>query len=183
MRKIFISAGHSNVSGQDRGAFANGQSEGVLASELRALIATKLSNIYGITAIVDEDRNALSATLRAFRNLTQPDSIVVDIHFNAAAPQATGTEVLVPSPASAFEMTLAGEIAKQTSLILGIANRGVKSELQSHHGRLGWMRLTGENILLEVCFITNPTDLAKYEAEKVKLATCYAAILHQFARA
>jgi len=182
MRKIFISAGHSNVSGQDRGAFANGQSEGVLASELRALIATKLSNIYGITAIVDEDRNALSATLRAFRNLTQPDSIVVDIHFNAAAPQATGTEVLVPSPASAFEMTLAGEIAKQTSLILGIANRGVKTELQSHHGRLGWMRLTGENILLEVCFISNASDMQRYVNNSQTLATAIAGVLANYAR-
>ena len=42
MRKIFISAGHSNKQGTDRGASGNGFIEGELTVELRDLIVSEL---------------------------------------------------------------------------------------------------------------------------------------------
>jgi LysM repeat protein len=55
--------------------------------------------------------------------------------------------------------------------------KGVKSEISSHHGRLGWMRLTGNNVLLEICFITNKPELDKYLKNKHLIAKNIAAIL------
>ena len=184
MKKIFISAGHSNQPNKDCGAVGNGFVEGVLAAELRTLIAAKLQNIYGIIPVMDDDSNVLLDTIRKFRNMTAPDSIVIDIHFNASAnAEATGTEVLIPGAPSDTEKKLASYIAFVTAEIIGIKNRGVKSELESHHGRLGWMRLTGENILIEVCFITNAKDMKHYNDYKNTLAAKYAEVISGFARA
>jgi N-acetylmuramoyl-L-alanine amidase len=183
MRKIFISAGHSNKPGRDRGASGNGFIEGNLAAELRSLIVVELQE-QGINPIVDNDDSILSETINLFKNKTSPNSIVVDIHFNAGPPTATGTETLIPSDNTLFERQLAEKISDIIHKRLGIRKRGnynghlgVKTEAESHHGRLGWMRLTGENILLEVCFITNKNDIESYNRNKIELAKDIANVL------
>ena len=162
MRKIFISAGHSTVAGKDCGASGNGFVEGVLAAELRSLIVKKLQNIHGISPVVDADDSVLSQTLNAFRILVSPDSIAVDIHFNASDNKdANGVEVLIPAEPSKFERDIAGNLSDVISDTLGLKNRGVKTEIESHHGKLGWMRLNCENVLIEVCFITNTHEIGR----------------------
>lgn len=184
MRKIFIGAGHSNKSGKDRGAAGNGYIEGELAVELRDLIVSKLKTL-GITPIIDENTNVLSETITKFRNITSTNSIVLDIHWNAAVPKATGTEVLIPSSFTNFEKTLGEKLATIISETLGIVkrgNNGVRTEAESHHGRLGWMRLNGENVLIEVCFISNESDMIKYQKNKDTLANNIAKILFEYAQ-
>lgn len=184
MRKIFIGAGHSNKVGKDRGAAGNGYIEGELAVEFRDLIVSELKEI-GITPIIDENQNILSETITKFKNITSPNSIVLDIHWNAATPKATGTEVLIPKEFTTFEKTLAEKIALTVSETLGIVkrgNNGVRTEAESHHGRLGWMRLNGENILLEVCFISNESDMIKYQKNKKILALNIAKILFEYSQ-
>lgn len=184
MRKIFIGAGHSNKVGKDRGAAGNGYIEGELAVELRDLIVSKLKSL-GISPIIDENSNILSETITKFKNITATNSIVLDIHWNAATPKATGTEVLIPSSFTNFEKTLGEKIATIISETLGIVkrgNNGVRTEAESHHGRLGWMRLNGENILLEVCFISNESDMIKYQKKKNILANNIADVLFEYAQ-
>lgn len=184
MRKIFIGAGHSNKVGKDRGAVGNGYIEGELAIELRDLIVSELKKM-GITPIIDENQNILSETITKFKNITSSNSIVLDIHWNAATPKATGTEVLIPKEFTTFEKTLAEKIALTISETLGIVkrgNNGVRTEAESHHGRLGWMRLNGENILLEVCFISNESDMIKYQKNKKILALNIAKILYEYSQ-
>lgn len=186
MRRIFISAGHTNVPGKDRGASGNGYVEGDLTVEFRDMVVDELKKIDNTVKVsIDANGNALKESLRYFRNLVSPKSLVVDIHWNAAVPQATGTEVLVPSNATNFETGLAHEIAMSISQTLGIRTRGnfhglagVKSESESHHGRLGWMRLTGQNVLIEMCFITNESDMRSYQMHKQELAERIACILY-----
>jgi len=181
-RDIFLSAGHSNVKGKDRGAAGNGYVEGDLTVEFRDLVFNFLTDEFGYCNVVtDDNRNFTSQTIRLFRNKTKSNSIVVDFHWNAATPAATGTEVLVPHDSTALENSLALSIAKSIGSILSIplrgnhrGNKGVKSEMESHHGRLGWMRLTGENVLPEICFITNKSDMEKYQENKVELARAVA---------
>jgi N-acetylmuramoyl-L-alanine amidase len=187
MRKIFISAGHSNRAGRDRGATGNGFIEGELTVELRNLIISELNKL-GVKPIVDGDNTILSETLNFFRNLTTPNCIVLDLHWNAAAPTATGTETLIPSNPSQFEINLAEALSKAVNETLGIRLRGnhkgklgVKTEAESHHGRLGWMRLTGENVLMEICFITNSSDMNAYQKNKNTLAKKIAEVLYSFA--
>jgi N-acetylmuramoyl-L-alanine amidase len=188
MRKVFISAGHSNRPGRDRGASGNGFIEGELTVEYRNLLTAALRR-RGITPITDADDSILSQTLNFFRNMTTNTCIVVDIHWNAAGPTATGTETLIPSDNTEFERTLAKALSDDVSQILGIplrgnhrGLRGVKTEAESHHGRLGWMRLTGENVLLEICFISNRGDMDKYQANKQRLAEAHAETILRFAR-
>jgi N-acetylmuramoyl-L-alanine amidase len=187
MRKIFISAGHSNRPGRDRGASGNGFIEGELTVELRNLLIKELKDL-GVNAIADKDDSILSESINFFKNLTTNTCIVLDLHWNAATPAATGTETLIPATPSAFELDLAAAISKATADILEIPLRGntngragVKTEASSHHGRLGWMRLTGENVLTETCFITNANDMRKYQERKHILVKELARILFEFA--
>ena len=187
MRKIFISAGHSNKPGRDRGASGNGFIEGELTVELRNLIVTELNKL-GIKPVVDQDDSILSQTINFFRNLATKTCIVLDIHWNAATPAATGTETLIPSENTEFERRLAAKLSEVVADRLKIRLRGnhagfkgVKTEAQSHHGRLGWMRLTGENVLMEICFITNKNDMDSYQIEKLTLAKDIAKVLFDFA--
>ncbi len=180
MRNIYLSAGHSNTKGRDMGAVGNGFIEGVEAAELRNIIFTELKKL-GITAKMDSNNTILADSLRFFKNLTDSKSIVVDIHFNAGVPKATGTETLVPFDATKFEKSLAEELTKTMSETLAIKSRGVKTEADSHHGRLGWMRLTGENVLLEVCFISNKKEIENYRIKRFELGRNIAKVLFEFA--
>jgi N-acetylmuramoyl-L-alanine amidase len=187
MRKIFISAGHSNKPGKDQGAAGNGFIEGQLSVELRNLLISELKSL-GITPVGDVDSNVLKESLTFFKNLTSKDSIVLDIHWNAGPPSATGVEVLIPSENSTIERNLAKDLADEISKTLSIPLRGshaglagVKTEAESHHGRLGWMRLTGENVLLEMCFISNKSDMESYQKNKSTIAKNIAKILYDYA--
>jgi len=187
MRKVFISAGHSNKPGKDRGASGHGYVEGEIAVEYRDLLTAELKK-EGITPITDANDSVLSQTLNFLRNKTTNTCIVIDIHCNAAGPTATGTETLIPSNNTEFERLLAKAMSDDVSQVLGIplrgnhkGLRGVKTEAESHHGSLGWMRLTGENILLELFFISNKSDNEKYQANKHKLAEAHAKTIKRFA--
>ena len=184
MRKIFISAGHSNKPGRDRGAIGNGYIEGSLTVEFRNLLVEELKKL-GNSPIIDEDNTILSETLTKFPNITTNNSIVLDIHWNAATPKATGTETLIPSEYTKFEYNLAKDLSNTVSNILNIPIRGVngvKKESDSHHGRLGWMRLNGENVLMEVCFITNENDMISYQKNKLKLVKNIAKLLFEYSQ-
>ncbi len=180
MRNIYLSAGHSNTKGRDMGAVGNGFIEGVEAVELRNIIYTELKKL-GVTALMDKDNSVLSETMTYFKNLTSKSAIVLDIHFNAGSPKATGTETLIPSENTKFERDLAAKLTDTLATCLKIKSRGVKTEADSHHGRLGFFRLTGENALIEVCFISNKSDMESYEKNKQILGKELAEVLFEFA--
>lgn len=187
MRKIFISAGHSNVPGRDRGASSGTYIEGELAVGLRDKVANELKKM-GVTPVMDNNRNILAESITFFKNLVSKDAIVLDIHWNSGPATATGTEVLIPSENTSMERNLAKSLADVISKTLNIPLRGehkglkgVKTEADSHHGRLGWMRLTGENVLIETCFISNPTEMKKYLDNADVLAKNIADVLYEYA--
>ena len=189
VRTSFISAGHSTVPGRDRGAVGNGLIEGVEAARIRTRVVQILRSWFGKIAIVDVDDSILSQTIAFFRNKTTSNCIVLDIHFNAAADaRATGTETFVPSDATSFELDLAFCLSHVAHTTLGLRKRGnfrgragVKSEAESHHGRLGFMRLTGENVLIEVGFISNPNDVKAYQENFERYCQDIALVLYKFA--
>ena len=176
MRTLFLSAGHG---GTDVGAVGNGYKEADLTVEIRDLVNKYLLKL-GIKSITDDNRNALAQTIRFFQNKITKDSILVDFHWNAFTETSTGTEVLVPAQPTELEKRIATDLSKVIADTLKIKNRGVKTELQSARGRLGWMRLTGENILIETCFISNPNDMKSYHSNKEKLAESIANVLANY---
>lgn len=173
-RKIFISAGHSNVSGRDRGALGvNGTIEGELTVALRKKVVSELNRL-GANPITDIDRNVTRETVTfMIRNLVSRD-IAIDIHFNAATKTATGTEVLIPFKSSEFERHLGNLLSYNIATVLGIRNRGLKTEADSARGRLIFMTPNCENILIEVCFITNENDMKLYNEKQNQVATIIA---------
>ena len=176
MRTLFLSAGHG---GYDVGAVGNGHKEAELTIELRDLVNKYLLKL-GIKAITDDNKNALAQTIRFFQNKVSKDSILIDIHWNAFTETSTGTEVLIPAQPTELEKSIAIDLSKVISDTLKIKNRGVKTELQSARGKLGWMRLTGENILIETCFISNPNDMKSYQENKEMLAENIAIVLANY---
>ena len=177
MRTLFLSAGHG---GSDVGAVGNGYKEADLTIEIRDLTLKYLKQL-GAKVIIDDNSNALAQTITFFKNKVTKESILVDYHWNAATPQATGTEVLIPATPTKFETDLATDLSKVIANTLGIKNRGVKTELQSARKSLGWMRLTGENVLIETCFISNKNDMDSYQKNKEELAKRIAIVLFEYA--
>jgi N-acetylmuramoyl-L-alanine amidase len=177
-RKIFLSAGHG---GKDSGAVGNGYVEKDLTIELRNLIARELKAL-GIVPSIDDDRNALSQTLAWLRGKFKSIDILLDIHWNAASSaQAKGSEVIIPDSASQFEKELARALLK-VFVDLGFKDRGVKPEALTARKKLGWMRPHSENVLIEVCFISNAVDMKLYEANKNNIAKRIASVLNQYSK-
>lgn len=176
---IFISAGHNpNGIKKDPGAIGNGYHEADLAVEFRNLVVSFLK-AKKIDVITDKDDERLGDYLKRIN--TGNGSVVLEFHFDAAAsPSATGTTVLIGNDADRLDKAFAKELVEANASILGIKNRGVKTEAESHRGSLGLMREQGTVALLEICFISNPDDLEKYEQNKMSLAHKIAEILERY---
>jgi N-acetylmuramoyl-L-alanine amidase len=176
---IFVSAGH-NPGGvkPDPGAIGNGKREADLTLEFRNLVTAELHK-QGAKFITDNDNERLGEYLSRIK--TGTGSVVLEFHFDAAVSEkATGTTVLIGGDADKNDKDFAKELAEATAAILGIKNRGVISETESHRGRLGLMKEEGILALLEICFISNPSDLSAYEKYKTFLAAKIAAILIKY---
>lgn len=172
-RKIIISAGHG---GNDPGAVANGYTERDLAIEFRELLVKELL-LLGVKPLIDDNKNALVQTLQWLKGVLKSDKTVcIDIHWNAAIPKARGTEIIIPDKPSLFESSFAKEIL-DVFVSNGFTSRGVKTESQTARKRLGWMRPSAENILIEMAFLTNTLDLELYKMVKYKLAKELAVVI------
>jgi len=176
---IFPSAGHNpNGLKPDPGAVGNGYHEANLTVEFRNLVSVELKRRQ-LKFITDNDSERLGEYLK--RIDTGNGSVVLEFHFDAAvSSKATGTTSLHGSDADRLDIAFAKELVEVTSKVLGIKNRGVLSEKDSHRGSLGLMREEGIVALLELCFISNPDDLKKYHEFKYVLAVKIADILERY---
>ena len=174
---IYLSAGHNpNGLKPDSGAIGNGYQEAKLTQELRDL-TTKVLRNNGANVWNDDDTMRLPQVLAAI-NSTEKD-VICDLHFNAGPPTATGVEVLIPARHTSLEKEMATKLVTMLSGVMKLRSRGVKTESDSQHGSLGIMRENGINLLIEVCFISNATDMAYYQANKQKVANELALILEE----
>lgn len=176
---IFISAGHNpNGLKTDPGAIGNGFHEADLTVEFRNLVVAFLK-AKKIDVITDKDDERLGDYLKRIK--TGNGSVVLEFHFDAAASSsATGTTVLIGNDADRLDKAFAKELVEANATVLGIKNRGVLSESDSHRGSLGLMREQGIVALLEICFISNPEDLEKYRQNKMSLAHKIAEIVERY---
>ena len=179
---LIVSSGHTNVKGKDVGASSKDGKyvEGFLTVEAKNILAKHFKEAcqkegldYSKYLLLDRDDTALAETMSFLKGRTKPTDILIDIHFNAANGTAKGTEVLVPNGASVEELEIADRISDIFGNTLGTPERGaikqydgVKAEADSNRGSLGWMRLTGINILIEVEFLDNKAAMAIYDSKK-----------------
>lgn len=188
MRRIAISAGHSNEPGKDNGAFSilnidgvpTAFTEGHLTVELRNLIIEEAKK-RDIVINKDGDKSVTFQTVALFKQWFRDKDIVIDIHFNAVDnPSASGTLCIVPKSSTSFERSLAGELAATISAAIGCKNRGVITEKESARKKLLFMTIPAENVLIEVCFITNFSDMFKYKNNKKLVAKAIVEILEKY---
>lgn len=180
---IFNSAGHNiklsvRTKKIDPGAIGCEFREADLTVEQRNLVNNELAAA-GAKFISDNDNESLGEYLDRIK--TGDGSVVLEYHFDAAtSSSATGCTAIIGNDADRLDKAFAIEIVNTTSTILGIRNRGVITEGQSHRGSLGLMREQGIVALIEIGFITNCTDISKWQAKKKELAKEYAKILIKY---
>lgn len=180
-RKVFISAGHSNVPGKDMGADGlDGLKEGQMTASLRIAVVKELT-ILGQHVFTDSDSSITKDTVTLVNALLDSRDIAIDLHFNAfAAESAKGCEVLIPFRSSPTERELAKILVDNISATLGTKNRGVRTEADSARKHLMFMTPNCENILIEVCFITNKADILMYLTKKDIVAKVIAKCIYDF---
>ena len=166
--KFTITAGHG---GSDPGAVAmTGETEAALMVELRDIVADKLRKA-GHAVKTDGDWRA-NLPLPYALTLIPGSDVAVELHTNAAANvSATGVEV-ISLPAQA---PLARRIAQAVAKVLEVRVRGDGGwidQSQSARGRLGYVRAGG--LIVETFFLSNPGELAAYQARKWMVASAIA---------
>lgn len=154
-----VTAGHG---GSDPGAVANGVTEAELMVELRDIVAHKL-RANGHTVRTDGDWRK-NLPLPFALTLVPGSKVAIELHTNAHTnPAATGVEVVsMPDKAP-----LARRIARHIAHTLGLRVRGEGGwidQTKTARGRIGFVRAGG--LVVEVFFISNPSDLKAYEERK-----------------
>lgn len=165
---LMISAGHSN---SDPGARGNGYAEADIVLEFRDLVADELRKRQ-VVFMKDGERGQ-NLPLSVAAGLAAKTDVAVEFHCNAfSSPAATGVETLSSPEHFKFGERLCQAVAKT----LEINNRGAKPEASGQHSRLAFVS-KGNGVILELFFITNPRDVAAYQARKERLAAAVAAVL------
>lgn len=160
-----VTAGHSYF---DPGAIAaDGTREEDLMVELRDIVAHKLRARFHTVRTDGGWRHNLP--LANALALIPGADVAIELHTNAFTnPAATGVEV-VSMPA---QKELARTIARKIAHVLALPVRGAGGwidQRQTARGRLGFVRAGG--LVVETFFISNPQDLAKYQAHKWVVAS------------
>lgn len=169
--KFTITAGHGSG---DPGAVAKtGETEAGLMQELRNILADKLRAL-GHEVKTDGARWQNLPLVHAM-TLVPGSHAALELHTNAAEnPAATGVEVVsLPE-----DRELARSVARAIAHTLELPVRGAGGwidQAQTHRGRLGFVRVGG--MVVEVFFLSNPGDLAKYQAHKWLVASAIARVL------
>lgn len=175
MASFLITAGHSNT---DPGAVANGKTEAALVTELRNLVITKLVELghYVTSDGVGSVNDPLST---AVSRISSANAANVEFHLNAFTnPASGGVEVISLQKDKALSMRLANSIATTLGLKLR-GDRGWIDQAKSARGRLAFVSAGG--IIVEMFFLSNPTELDKYLKNKYLVASVIADRLHDHA--
>jgi len=171
MKIIYITAGHQPKG--EVGATSKYGIEGIETRKLTIDIAKLLYKEYGIMTLTDDDSWILKNVINWISKKAGSGDFLLDIHFDAFNGIASGSTTFIPDIYTLKEHNVAKGIVDITSKELQINNRGVKTESLSNHKKLGILsdhRITKpSNVLWEVCFIDNKTDMESFRDNRTKL--------------
>lgn len=180
---LLVSAGHDTVRVGARSHDGKYKEETV-AMILRNRVYSLLEDMsVGYTVVADTvagEGNCSNAPLRTAIKLAKGTKLAVEFHFNASAnANATGIEALCHDTGSnkVIAQELCGAVHSAAGIVLRGGNKGWKSASSGQHARLGFCDAGG--IILEVCFITCPSDMERYVANKIAVAMEIANVLHR----
>lgn len=172
--KVLISAGHSNTDPGAVGTYQGKQiTEAEVVTDFRNLVAYYLRE-KGIEYETD-GTGSNNLPLREAIKLAHGKDLAIEFHCNAfSKPTATGVETLGSDSTRKVGQAICNAIAE----VLGIANRGAKGEASGQHSRLGFVQAGG--LIVELFFISNPSDVEKYMAKKWLVAKAVAEVIEEF---
>lgn len=164
---ITVTAGHG---GNDPGAVADGYTERDLMTELRDIVALKL-RAAGHRVTTDGGAGLNLPLADAIRRIAGSD-VAIELHTNAAVnPAARGVEVIsLPAQAPRARRVAAAIAGVMESPLRG--DRGWIDQSMSARGRLGFVNAGG--MVVEVFFLSNPEELARYRARYWLIASAIA---------
>ena len=172
-KTILLSAGHSNT---DPGAVAQGRREADIAVEFRNMVSFYLMR-EGVPHVTD-GKGTDNYPLKEAAKMAALHDFAVEFHCNAAAShKAGGAEVL----AGKDDMGLAAKLSEAIATALKIPNRGAKPENAGQHHRLAFVQAGG--VIVELFFLTSPTDLKAYYDRKWLAAQAVAEVLKRAVQA
>lgn len=187
MKTLFIEAGHG---GGDPGAVARYQGKQVTEGELTADLQAR---IVKFLAPVAQQKNwqiktdlpnlRLIQVLNWLRQWVKKDDVIVSLHFNAGSMKSTGVECIVPESAQFIASfgpsgtPAAHHITNAVNRALGINERPTVKPSQTPRKRIGILQIVPKSILIEVCFISNPTELDTYLKNRDRVAEELAAAI------
>ncbi|TCM68438.1 N-acetylmuramoyl-L-alanine amidase [Acinetobacter calcoaceticus] len=103
-------------------------------------------------------------------------AIAVEFHCNAfGTATAGGTEALAQVKDKAVSKNLCAEVTQHLGNKVRGADGGWKGEGSGQHSRLSYVRNGGD--ILELFFISNPVELAAWDAKKWLIAKSVAQVL------
>lgn len=166
-KRIVINAGHDD---HDPGKVMGVNTESNETKKIRDELVKILNEMTDIEVLVVPDNLDLVKSIAwANKKITsRADGLCLDIHLNAASlKEARGAETFYAAGSkTGTDLAIAKALAESISTEMGIPNRGAKPDTDTFVGSLGWLRQTkGEATLVEICFMTNPTDWAILKQE------------------
>ena len=168
---IFISAGHG---GTDYGAVANGRRESDIAVDMRNMVAHYLREAKvnfrtdgtGLTNLPLKEAGRMAATAE----------IAVEFHCNSFhLPTAQGVEALAGVKDKELSKKLCSAVSKHMNNTIRGGDGGWKDQGSGQHSRLFFVQKGG--IILELFFLSNPKELARWEEVKWLVAREVAEVL------
>lgn len=165
MKKFVISSGHGKIVGGAVG-FINERAEAVKVVDRVYAILTNSYNGRGYRYHESTAQNQSQnlANIVGYHN-SKDRELDVSVHFNSASASATGTECLYYDAKS-----LSAKMSAAMAKALDIRDRGPKERTELYFLR----NTTKPAILLEVCFVSNKDDVAKYKANFERLCQAIA---------
>lgn len=176
MKKIVISAGHSN---KDPGAVAPWSTEAQVVVELRNLVARGLME-KGHEVVTDGEGGTNNALGSAIKLIQKDVTLAIEFHCNAAAnPSASGVEsiALATSPKNKIICQM---LSKAIADVLGEKVRGDAGFIdpsKSHRGKLGWCDAGG--IIVETFFISNQKSYNMYISKKQEVVDAIVNVINE----
>ncbi|PGH81041.1 N-acetylmuramoyl-L-alanine amidase [Bacillus thuringiensis] len=165
MMRYSLHGGHNSIV---QGANYGGRKEHVMARQVKDAVATKLRALeHTVYDDTDEVGSTQAQNLsNVVRNCNSHDvDLIVSFHLNAYDGKADGVEVCYYD-----QKSLAAKVAAQLSKDTGWKNRGAKqrTDLYVLHST------KAPAILLELGFIDNDADMAKWHVDKIANSIVYA---------
>lgn len=169
MAKYSLHGGHNNIV---QGANYGGRKEHIMDRLVKDAVAAKLRAL-GHTVYDDTDETGSTQAQNLsniVRNCNSHDvDLVISFHLNAYDGKANGVEVCYYD-----QQDLAAKVSAQLAKDIGWKNRGARERRYGNERLYVLAETKAPAILIELGFIDNDADMAKWDVDKIANSIVYA---------